>query len=479
MEAASQQSSDIEEEVLADRLAMMVEGKAPDESEQDIVDEIKIRKKAQEILNAQQPCDIYDLSQLPSPLRELCEDICQETEAEPVMIVQSALVTASALVRKKIYMLEGDYFQKLFANLWMLSIAPSGDFKSTSVLKACRVAWEKARDVKEARDLLGDKPDKEELYKVLRNSPLLPISGSAEAFFEELSHDRAGMIVTVEFGEWLEGFEKQYNQEFKAAMGKYYDVTIPPDERTTKTGGHIFVEEPYICINGVSTIDWIKGNVNSQDVRGGFFARFLFLYPPQKNTIPPALPLKNKKSRNYNPLNQYREILLNVPDQMEFKLSSNAEGLFIKIHNELYKTVRKENDETQKILNPYLKRWSPYILKLSMLMQLFIEPYSNIITVPAIKAAKSIVDYAIKSTTYLFQNQLGETEHQAKERKVIEYIAKQGGKIKRWQLQASRTLGSGADEYDCVCDSLEIAGKLEVNQKPKQKKNWEYSLTTE
>jgi 5S rRNA maturation endonuclease (ribonuclease M5) len=461
-----------------EELCRIIENAKPYQA-QTSIDEIKIRKKAQEILDARQPCGTYDLSQLPSPLRELCEDICEETEAEPIMILQSALVTASALVKKKIYIPEGEYFQKLFANLWVLSIAPSGDFKSTSVLKACRVAWEKAQEVKEAKDLLGDKPDKEELYRVLCNSPLLPISGSAEAFFEELSNGRAGMIVTVEFGEWLEGFEKQYNQGFKSAMAKYYDVIIPPDERTTKSSGHIFVEEPYICINGVSTIDWIKDNVNPVDVRGGFFARFLFLYPPQKNTIPPALPPKNTKPRNFNPVDEYREIIFNVPDKTEFKLSLNAEALFTKIHNELYQSVRKENDDTQKILNPYLKRWSPYVLKLAMLMQLFIEPHSNIITVPAIKAGKSIVDYAIKSTTFLFKTYLGENPHQATLRKVIEFIAKKGGKVTRKILQTRgpQEIRADSKELDSICDSAEDAGQLEINRNPKLKRDWTYKLT--
>jgi DNA primase len=464
----------------AEQLSTIIENAKPYQV-QDSIDEIKIRKKAKEILDAQQPCGPYDLSQLPSPLRELCEDICEETEAEPIMIVQSALVAASALIKKKIWMPEGEngYFQQLYANLWILGIAPSGDFKSTSILKACRVVWEKVAEVKEAKDLLGDKPSKEDIYNVLRNSPLLPKSGSAEAFFEELSHERAGMIVTVEFGEWLEGFEKNYNQGFKAAMAGYYDVVTPPDERTTKSSGHIFVEEPYICINSVSTLDWIRKNVNPTDVRGGFFARFLFFYPPHKKEIPPALPRKDKKQRNFNPLDEYRDIVLGVPDQIEFKLSQNAEKLFIKIHNELYKSVWEENDETQEILNPYLKRWSPYILKIAMLMQLFIEPYNNIISTQAVQSAKSIVDYAIKSTTFLFKTYLSENPHQTVLRKVIEFIAKKNGEVTRkiLQTQGPQELRGDSKELDNICDSAEDAGQLEINRSPNLKRDWTYKLT--
>jgi hypothetical protein len=45
MEQIDAQTNNIEDEVLAERLAMMIDGKAPDESEQDILDEIERRKK--------------------------------------------------------------------------------------------------------------------------------------------------------------------------------------------------------------------------------------------------------------------------------------------------------------------------------------------------------------------------------------------------------------------------------------------------
>lgn len=468
-----------DQEAAGENLATIIEGAEPFKP-QVSVDEIKIRKKAGEILDAKQPCGTYDLSQLPSPLREYCEDICDETEAEPIMIAQSALVTASALIKKKMWMPEGytGYFQQLFSNLWIASIAPSGDFKTTSILKACRPAWEKAEEVKQAKDLLEKNHSTEDLYKILRNSPLLPKGGSAEAFFEELSHGRAGMIVTVELGEWLEQFEKNYNQGFKAAMAGYYDVITPPDERTTKKGGHIFVEKPYICINSVSTIDWIKDNVNPADVRGGFFARFLFFYPPQKKEIPPALPRKNREPRNFNPLDRYKDIILNVPDQLEFQLSPNAEKLFTKIHNELYKTAWKESDETQGILDPYLKRWSPYILKIAMLMQIFIEPYTNVISTEAIRAAKSIVDYAIKSTTFLFKTHLGENQRQATLRRVIEFIANRHGKVTRRVLQTNgpTEIRGDSKELDSICESAEDAGQLEIDITPKRKQDWIYKV---
>jgi hypothetical protein len=200
-------------------------------------------------------------------------------------------------------------------------------------------------------------------------------------------------------------------------------------------------------------------------------------YPPEKSIIPPALP-RQIAQRDYKPLDQVRQTISDLPESIDFKLSQKGREYFEAVHAELYKTVKKENETTQRILNPYLKRWSPYILKLAMLMQVFIDPGTDRISVPAIEAAKSIVDYAIKSTTHLFQNQLGESKHQAKERRVIEYIASQGGRTVRSQLQRSHTLEGGTEEYDCVCTSLEDAGKLKINNDSSlQKKDWEYTLS--
>jgi hypothetical protein len=65
-----------------------------------------------------------------------------------------------------------------------------------------------------------------------------------------------------------------------------------------------------------------------------------------------------------------------------------------------------------------------------------------------------------------------------KERKIIDYIAKCKGRVKRHRLQASRVLGGGSQEYDEVLEALIDSNKIEVAYAGQEKKNWVYVLIT-
>jgi hypothetical protein len=82
-------------------------------------------------------------------------------------------------------------------------------------------------------------------------------------------------------------------------------------------------------------------------------------YPPGKSIIPPALP-QQIAQKDYKPFDPVRKTILELPENIDFKLSQKGREYFEAVHAELYKTVRKENETTQQVLNPYLKRWSPY-----------------------------------------------------------------------------------------------------------------------
>jgi hypothetical protein len=223
MEAVSQQNSRIEDETLGERLALMMEGEITHESEQDIIDDINIRKKAQEILDAQQPCGTYDLSLLPGHLQDCCNEICKSTEAEPIMVLQSVLATVSALIKTRIRIREGVYFQTLYPVLWLLSITDSGFFKSTGINKGSRLAYEREKEVREQIEII-EQNDREKINLARQRSALLPNRTTGEALLEHLSNNHGGMIICTEFGEWLENLEKSHNKGLKALLTDLYDV---------------------------------------------------------------------------------------------------------------------------------------------------------------------------------------------------------------------------------------------------------------
>jgi hypothetical protein len=137
-----------------------------------------------------------------------------------------------------------------------------------------------------------------------------------------------------------------------------------------------------------------------------------------------------------------------------------------------YSSFKEELSERgREMLEPYVKRWSPYALKIGILLQPFVDCSSTVIGLDALQGAIKIVEYAMQSTKWLFQNELGESDFQRKCRKVLEYIANRGGETGRQNLISSKVLEGGVKEYDQVLESLEQAGKIEIegNAKRSQK----------
>jgi len=112
-----------------------------------------------------------------------------------------------------------------------------------------------------------------------------------------------------------------------------------------------------------------------------------------------------------------------------------------------------------------------------MLLQVLDNPDTDVIWHEAILGATSVVDYAMKSTVFLFKNELGESDQQKKQRKILQYIAKYNGVVKRSKLQGSRVLDGGKGEYDYTLESLEAANLISVDKSAKKMSGWNYILT--
>ena len=453
-----------------------------------VIDNQKILQKAKEILNSQQPCGDFDITRLPKVLSEYVSALRQETAADPIVILQSVLCSISAIMRKNYCIPEGMYFQRLFANIWMLSIALSGSFKTTGMNKGAAACFGIKEDLqRQIRAIRGNNedPSDEDLSRIIKlesQIPILPSRVTAEGLLELLAQDCGGMIMCSELGEWLENISKSFAGALKATLTDFYDVP-PFYDYKTRTQRYLKVEQPFITINGVSTLDWIVRNLQPDDVTSGFFARFLILNPPSKRVIPSALPGVKHRSPVVNEFIEMMQGMASTLQQyhhpVEYSLPGETRQLFEAYHSGLYDALYNESDKAQEILGPYVKRWSPYLLKIAMILQFIEDPDSTVIRPQALEFSKGIVDYAVKSTTHLFQTELGETEHQRKCRKVIEYIARQGGKVSWGTLLRSKTLDGGSSEYEYACTTMTQSGTIIFDISSEQKKNHLLILNTE
>jgi hypothetical protein len=455
-------------------------------------DELRLRAE-KVLLSSSNPCGTYDTSKLPPLMKSYIDHICATTDTEPITVTVSLLGLISGFLKKSVYIREDDYkspsrevyFQQLHVNINALVVLGSGLYKTTAQNRACRIGYQKLEEIKKSvadvkmRGVGTSTEELKEAITALENqTPFLPQKTTAEGLLEvELKEGRSGTIFLSEFGAWLKSLQKTYNMDLKALFTDLYDV-LPSFNMTSKGSGRVTIERPYVSICGLSTIDWVKEEIKTGDVSTGFFARFLLFNPPGKKIVPPAMPVR-RPGMDENIEGQIRDILFNhVPIDRPYVLSQDAYERFNAIHAALYETFAKLPEEHQKLLEPYIKRWSPYILKLAMIMQFMTNPDTNEIGVDAILSGTSIVEYAIQSTIYLFQKELGESRHQEKCRHVLEYVARrtQDGKLTTWgNIISSNILKEGTKEYSIIVSHLVESGQLA--EKPSTtKKEYRYTL---
>lgn len=439
------------------------------------------------LIDKKEPCKDFTISTLPIPLREYIAALCKTTNAHPIMLTSSVLTMVSATLGTKVFMPNGTYYQDLYLNLWILCIAKSGQYKTTALNKGSRIANDRQskvfKDIKEIKmqcEASGDKPSDVVLKKSLENV-ILPTKLTAEAFLEHLGQGHYGAIYASEFGGWLQNLDKTHNNDFKAILTEFYDVPCFYRYKT-KTQGDCIIERPYISICGVSTMPWIRSNLKPSDVPSGFFARFLLFVPPYQEGTCSAFPVPVEKAyvEAEDRFKEYMDIISqNVGESRPMYPTDEARVLIQKYHDDILALPKQHGDKAEEILQPYIKRWSPTLIKLSMLMQLFIDPETDQVGDIAVMSAMSILTIAMKSTAMLFEGELGESSHQRKCRIMLELISRKtqeaGRSVLRQEILQSNKFDGGSEEYDYVLKTLIEEGKVDCVQH-KKKKDWEYVL---
>lgn len=450
------------------------------------------KAKAGDLLNIVNPCEDLDLSLMPHALREHVEGIKGETESHEIMLLMASLASISGILNKHIYIEQGKtdgYFQRLYPVLWMVAVTESGSYKSTALNKGMSFAEKMNSDIMDEEDHLLIERENEKnkdtikdidnkLMELSRLSPILPDRLTGEALIRYLAQGHSGFIRASEFSVWLQNLSKTHNNDLKGIFTDFFDVPVSY-RYSSMTHGNLRIRYPFISICGVTTIDWLADEFQTKDHKAGFYPRFLFFVPPLQNeeTCSSSLPelIESKKSSNEGS-RELNAILQDFVDQVKngtftervYRLAPESKPVFNDMHNRLFQETRKLDEKTKKAITFFFRRWSPYILKLSMIMQFLNDPYTNEIEIPALEAAMNIIQVAFSSTVHLYEGELVESEQQSKIRQVLDYIARkirETGKPLAWKaLLQSRVLGGGHKDYEYIIKTLEDQGRVSVTK---------------
>lgn len=455
----------------------------------------ELRNIAHNFLKKEDPCIGFDRSLLPEAIGDYISSICETTNAHPIMITCSVLAMISGYLGARVYIPKGHYFQKLYPNLWFICISDSGHFKTTALNNGARIAYrnketilEEIRTLKENMGHGNDDDTKKEILKLSNQDIILPNRSTGEAFIEHMSQGHNGTIYTSELGAWLKNLDKSHNSDFMGILTDLYDVPQTWQHKT-KTQGDYILRNPCFSICGVSTLAWLKESFKEKDLKGGFFARFLIFVPPHSDELPDGLPkpVDDQVVKAEEIFNQrLQQVINSIGAQKEYILSPLARSMFDNknnnrgFHQQIY-TISKTYGTD--VLGPFTRRWSPSILKLAMIMQLFIDPETNEISSHAVCAAFSILVPAIKSTAHLLQGELMESEPERELRDLKEWIYKRvedrGRPVNYREIATSKKIKSGkTKDLDSALEMLVSRGDVE-HQKGKDKSFGTYNIPSE
>ena len=455
------------------RQAQQLPGPKPDE----------LKELAKSLLEKSEP-EEFNHSLLPPIIQEYVADAAELTSASPIIILSTLLASIGAGAGRKLSVQDPAYYVALYPNLWALSIMGSGSYKSTALNIGARCLLDDEKfvmgKVKGEEDRIrqlidaGTEKEDDELVQCQKDleffqeqRKILPAKSSWEACISRIDQTGGGLWLLSEFGGWLAGLESKHNNSsgFKHAITEIYDV---PDfyEHSTVSRGSRILSHPYVCIAGVSTLHFLQGLLTKDDAATGFLARFMLFRPPENKSIPEALPnpeqakMRDKPAYGlvYEILNNLK--LMTVP--MEYTLSPKASQIFTEFHNGIFKRLHETKEAIKDTIDPFCKRWSPGAIKIAMINQYLLDSKATQIGEHAMAGAISVINYAEKSTRFLFDNNLGTSTHHQKQQRVLDWLAKQGGSADRSKLIASKILEGGAKDYDYVAESLEAGCQIAI-----------------
>lgn len=425
------------------------------------------------------PCDKFSIDLLPERLKNYLLPLCKENAGHPILLTMSAISSVSAVMGPHMCIPWWGGLN-LYPNIWAICVADSGQYKTTSM----NASNEYARDhhkrvVSELKayknELIAESESEEDLISrtkfIMSKSPLFPAKATADAFLESKANGQRGAIFLSEVGPWLQNMEKQHNASFKGDLTDLYDC-VPGWTVLTKGKGHRIIDQPYISICGYSTPEWINKFVDSDDLASGFLARFLMFRPIFQDRGPSKLPPHNAQqefSPGYEDLKSYlnsaRDSLINNPRR--YIISEKAEKYIEQCYGLMHERKLKSKN---KKLDPFFQRWDTTLVKLAMLMRILEDPDSNEITERSVMAAFSILNAAVHSTIYLFNNEITDP-HEIKCSKVLTYIRRkcdEKGSVLWKTVMDSKCISGGADIYKPVMKTLEDRGLINVERATKQ-----------
>jgi len=438
-------------------------------------------EKAKKILNSGmiKPNNDFDLDTLPGIVRDYIKSCKGNTLSSNALFLGAVLTMFSGFIKRKRYIpkfqperpgCEEGYFNIIYPNLWILTIAPSGAGKTTAINRVLEYGRKhfNGKEYKNLLGQLGDDPPSEkqkELEKLENCRFEIPQPGSGQALLQSQSKGLTGTLVYNEYAE-LASLISRKEDNLKPVMTNLYDYQQV--SRSTITHGLEIIDEPFLSILATSTLKWVTDYVSQDDIASGYLARWLIFYPDQEIKKPDALPSMKSSFYNKTAIKHAKQAIEAIIQERESKkvwMTKEAKEIFAEYHTDTWDwLITSYQGEQLDLMRSWVMRWYPAILKVAMVLQ-YIKDYTGVqIDAECMRAATHIVEFSKQSTTFLFRSDLCATTQQKNQDTVLNWIANRI--IKHKKNPTRKDLGQSgklkrAEEYNEALEGLVEAGIIE------------------
>jgi hypothetical protein len=372
---------------------------------------------------------------------EFREAYTKTTEASDSFFWVSFAVAASLMLGRSAVRAGG---ARIFANIFAALVASSGGGRKTIAQESCdRVT----RRCDESVVICSGVGSPEALIDAL--SPV-SVGTKADGSLDPATFGRGSRIrALLRLGELSSLLLKGKQDGSRGLLPKLTEAYDCPDvlENRVKRGW-ARAEEPFLCVYGSTTPEWLRRDLTLDDIRGGLAGRFIYV----TGTPKPAIP--DPPSPDWKALTEAERILMAARDRhsvdREYRLSPDARERWA-----AWYVPERARDYGNPILEVLAQRLHTNATKVAMIFAAL--EGTDEITDEQIGAAIDFATYqrTVQAATF---GDFGESDRARLERRVLETI-KRRGPLPTWGLrQLIRNVA--AEDLRRAVDSLNKIGEI-------------------
>jgi len=232
----------------------------------------------------------------------------------------------------------------------------------------------------------------------LPHSLVLADDGTPEGLLRELCNKSSGIKIFNEFGAFLKQVKKRdFLRGFTGLFTELFDCPDTYSKQLSQSS--LSIDEPFLCIHGSTTREWLLDAMDETDITSGFLARFLF-FPGESKTklIPITFP------RNRPVEDQLAQQLASLHEiSGTFKPTTEAES----IYSDWYIKHRHELQEpSMALLSAYYGRLEGYVWKIAFIFEATTNPNLESISAASVQLAIDFVERLKRGLKPLIQREL-------------------------------------------------------------------------